>query len=182
MSTSDVPREFFDRVNAGTESAEEELYHQYFERLCRAAARLIGERLERQYSAEDAAQSALGSFFRGMVATRYQLDNSARLWRLLVTILRNKIRKRGQKARESPLDGDIMSRDPPHEEVVTLADAIEAAIAGLKSRHLEICRLFYYQNLSPAEIAARVGCSRWTVRRVLNEFGHRLQEILDKRI
>jgi DNA-directed RNA polymerase specialized sigma subunit len=52
------------------------------------------------------------------------------------------------------------------------------AVAGLNPRHLDICRLFYEEELSSPEIADRVGCSRWTVRRVLDEFGARLSKHL----
>jgi len=176
----DLPqRSFLTRLNAGTESAAEEVYTRYVERLCQVATGLIGERLKRQYGADDAAHSALGSFFRGMNQNRYQIDQSARLWSLLVTIMCHKIQDRGSKAREDLLVGDVIESDPPHERAVELADAIEAAMAGLKPRHLEICRLFYHEDLSSPEIAARVGCSRWTIRRVLNEFGGKLSDCLD---
>jgi RNA polymerase sigma factor (sigma-70 family) len=171
-------RSFLTRLNDGTESAAEEVYTRYIKRLCQAATRLIGDRLKRQYTAEDAAHSALCSFFRGIGQNRYQIDQSARLWSLLVTIMRHKIQERGSKAREDLLAADVISGDPPHERAVELAHAIEAAMTGLKPRHLEICRLFYREDLSPPEIAARVGCSRWTIRRVLNEFGSRLRDNL----
>jgi RNA polymerase sigma factor (sigma-70 family) len=180
VSNYNSPQDFLNRLNAGTESAGEELYTRYIQRLCRVAAELIGDRLKRQYAAEDAAHSALGSFFRGMAQKRYHVDQSARLWSLLVTIMRHKIQERGGKAREDLLVADIISGDPPHEKAVELADAIEAAMAGLKPRHLEICRLFYHEDLSSPEIAARVGCSRWTIRRVLDEFGGRLRDSLDE--
>jgi RNA polymerase sigma-70 factor, ECF subfamily len=172
-------RSFLTRLKAGTDSAAGELYTRYIERLCQVATRLIGERLKRQYAAEDAAHSALGSFFRGMNQKRYQIDQAGRLWGLLVTIMRHKIQERGSKAREDILTADVVDADPSHEMAVQLADAVEAATAGLKPRHLEICRLFYHENLSAAEIAARIRYSRWTVRRVLNEFGGRLCDHLD---
>ena len=178
MTKSGPPQDFLDRLNAGAESAGEELYARYVERLCQLAAKLIGERLKRQYGAEDAAHSALGSFFRGVNEKRFHVDQSGRLWCLLVTIMRHKIASRGAKAREDALAVDVANGDPPHERAIELADAIEAAMGGLRPRHLEICRLFYQEGLSPQEIAARMGCSRWTIRRVLNEFGGRLKDQL----
>jgi RNA polymerase sigma factor (sigma-70 family) len=172
-------KDFLDRLNAGTESAADEVYGRYIKRLCGVAARLISDRLQRQYSAEDAAHSALASFFRGMNENRYRFAQSGRLWGLLLTILRHKIQERGRKAREDTLPADVVGDDPSHEEAVALADAVEAAMTGLKPQHLEICRLFYEEELATPEIAGRVGCSRWTVRRVLDEFGARLSDRLD---
>jgi RNA polymerase sigma factor (sigma-70 family) len=179
-SASIKDQAFLDRLNSGTESAAGELYGKYAQRLCRVAAQLIGQRLGRQYSAEDAAHSALASFFRGTNEKKYHFDRSERLWGLLVTILRHKIQERGRKAREDGLAADIVGDGTSHEEAVALADAVETAMACLKPRHLEICRLFYEEQLSTPEIADRAGCSRWTVRRVLDEFGRRLSGYLGK--
>jgi RNA polymerase sigma factor (sigma-70 family) len=173
-------KDFLDRLNAGNTSAKEEVYTRYFDRLHRAAERLIGKRLRRVYAPEDAAQSALASFFRGMAKGRYHFDQSGRLWGLLVTIMRHKLQEHGGAGPEQlPEPEEIIDGHPPPEKAVELADAIEAATAGLKPRHLEICRLFYQEELSLGEIAARVERSRWTVRRVLDEFGSRLCDCLD---
>jgi RNA polymerase sigma factor (sigma-70 family) len=172
---------FLDRLNLGTESAVGELYNRYVEQLCRIAVPLIGERLQRHYSAEDAAHSALASAFRGINERRYRFDESGKLWALLVTILRHKIQKRGGKHPEFDLDKDVVCDAPSHEEAIALTDAVEMAMVGLKKpRHLEICRLCYAEELSTPEIADRVGCTRWTVRRVLDEFGARLENCLDR--
>ncbi len=183
MSGSQSSKDFLDRLNAGSASAKEEVYTRYFDRLYRAAERLIGERLRRVFAPEDAAQSALASFFRGMAKGRYHFDQSGRLWGLLVKIMHHKIQEHGRAGPEQlPEPEKIIDGEPPPEKAVELADAIEAATAGLKPRHLEICHLFYQEELSSPEIAARVGCSRWTVRRVLDEFGYRLRDHLDDQL
>jgi len=174
MPSSRHSEGFCDRLNAGTQSAGEELYSRYMHQLCRVATGLIGERLKSLYGAEDAAHSAFASFFRGMAEKRYHVDESSRLWCLLVTILRHKIATKGVKAREAPLEVDPVDGDSLHEEAVELADAIEVTLAEFKPRPLEICRLFYQEQLSPPEIAAKVGRSRWAVRRALDRFGRRL--------
>lgn len=156
----------------------DDLYHQYIGRLCGLAAQLIGERLGRQYTVEDAAHSALGSFFRGVRDGRYPIEPVGRLWSLLATILRHKIQRRGGKAKEELLSGDMAHSDPPPERAAEMADAIQMALEGLKPNHLEICRLFYAEGLSLPDIVTCVGRSRWTVRRVLNEFGRRLEKYL----
>ena len=120
----------------------------------------------------------MASVFRGIHEKRYRFDQSRKLWGLLVTILRHKIQKRGAKRREVGLDVDVVCGDPSHEEAAAVADAVETAMAGFWPRDLEICGLCYAEELSTPEIADRVGCSRWTVRRVLDEFGGRLETYL----
>jgi RNA polymerase sigma factor (sigma-70 family) len=178
MNDSHLPNNFIERLNTGTESVAGEVYSLYIERLCRVATSLIGERLKRHYGAEDAAHSALGSFFRGMNEKKYRIDQSHRLWALLVTIMRHKIQERGGKAKYDILSVDVVDREPSHEEAVELADAIETALTGLKPSHREICCLFYQEGLSFQEIATRVKCSRWTIRRVLDDFGECLVKYL----
>ena len=59
----------------------------------------------------------------------------------------------------------------------TLSDELETLLAGLDQPEPEIIRL-RLQGYSSLEIANQVGCSRWTVRRVLDRIGHRLHERL----
>jgi RNA polymerase sigma factor (sigma-70 family) len=178
MSVPSSSGEFLGRLNDGNPSAQQEVFDRYFDSLYRAAEKLIGERLKRVYGPDDAAQSAMASFFRGMAKGRYHFERSGRLWALLVTILRHKIQERGNKPGGNSLLEDVEDARRSHEAAVELADAVEAAMSGLKPRHLEICRLFYQEQLLPGEISDRIGCSRWTVRRTLDEFGSRLEERL----
>ena len=158
------------------------VYCRYITRLCGLAERLIGERLRRQYSAEDAAHSALASFYRGIDEGQFCVESSDKLWSLLASILRHKIQKRGRRIRDLLLVDERESDDrrPSHEEAVELADAMEAALAGFKLQHVEICRLHYQEGLGVGETAVRVGCSRWTVRRVLARFRQRLKSCLTR--
>jgi RNA polymerase sigma factor (sigma-70 family) len=183
MSASESNQQFLVRLNAGNESAREELCTRYMERLRQVASGLISQRLQSRYEAEDAAHSALGSFFRAMSEKRYHFDQPGRLWSLLKMILLHKIQDQGrrcQKVKEDRLPVEIADGKPSQEMAVELADAIEAALCGFKPRHLEICRLFLFcqDDFSVNEIADRVGCTRWTVRRVLTEFGSRLRDRL----
>ena len=151
------------------------IYRRYAARLCGLATQLISQRLGRRYSAEDAAHSALGSFYRGIHDGRFHAEASGNLWSLLATILRHKVRKHGRRMRDESLVGEPLDPSPSHEDAIELADAIETALAHFKPRHVEICRLYYQEGMGVGETAASAGCSRWTVRRVLERFSQQLE-------
>ena len=151
------------------------VYHRYANRLCGLATQLIGQRLGRQYSAEDAAHSALASFYRGIHDGRFRTEPTGNLWSLLATILRHKVQKHGRRMRDELQLGEPPDPCPSHEDAVELADAIETALANLKPRHVEICRLYYQEGMGVGETSASAGCSRWTVRRVLERFSQQLE-------
>ena len=170
--------DLFHRWESGDGQAGEELFRRYLEMLCRRAEQLMSDRLARRYGPEDAAQSALGSFLRRAEQGQYHVDHSGALWRLLETILRHKIARQGSKLHgEVPLPTDVLARGPSHEEVLAVADSIEAALQGMKPDAIEICRLRCAGYLT-REIVAQLGCSRWTVRRAIKRFTDRLTEQL----
>jgi DNA-binding CsgD family transcriptional regulator len=72
------------------------------------------------------------------------------------------------------VDPETIARDPSPEEVASLLGELEAVLAGFQQSEAEIVGL-RLQGHSSSEIAGQVGCSRQTVRRVLNRVGHRLQ-------
>jgi RNA polymerase sigma factor (sigma-70 family) len=170
---------FVNRVNAASPSVGDEIVARYFDRLYQYADRHIGRRLAADYSATDAVQSAFGSFFRGMKRGNYHFERSGKLWGLLVTILRHKIADGAPSHSKHRLEDEPADDDHLPEQAAELVDAIEAAVAGFKPKHQEICRLCYQDELSVSEIGPKVGCTRWTVRRVLNEFGKRLNDHLN---
>ena len=164
----------------GSEDDLSDVYRRYIARLCRLAERLIGQRLGQQYSPEDAAHSALASFYHGIHEGRFHVERSGKLWSLLATILHHKIQKRGGRIRDEPLAGEPLDPHPSHEDAVELADAIETVLAGFKPHHVEICRLYYQEGRDVGETAAAAGCSRWTVHRVLERFAQQLEMCLAK--
>ena len=154
------------------------VYRRYVARLCRLAERLIGQRLGRQYSPEDAAHSALASFYQGIHEGRFRIEQPGKLWSLLATILHHKIQKRGGRIRDELMADEPLDPGPSHEDAVELADAIETVLAGFKPHHVEICRLYYQEGLEVGETAVATGCSRWTVHRVRERFAQQLEKCL----
>ena len=178
MTNGGSAKELLERCKSGDNAACGQLYQRYAERLCQLAERLIGKRLKQRYGPDDAADSAFGSFFRQAADGHYQIDHSGALWRLLVTIMLNKIRGEGRKRNCDPLPPDVVARGPSHEAAVDLADLLEAAVSDLSPRDAKICRLWHCQEHLIEEIAAQVGCSRGTVRRVVDRFCRQLRRDL----
>lgn len=182
--------ELIARWRTGDESAAAELHRRYAQRLCDLAERQIGDRLRRRVGADDVVQSVFRTFFRRTEQGEYPLDHSGSLWRLLVKIMMNKIRRQGELhgaarrdvgAEVAVADGEIspeaVAREPSPEEAVLLLDELECLVAGLKSPEPDIIRLCF-EGYSTPEIADQLSCSRWTVRRVLDRFGARLRQRL----
>jgi RNA polymerase sigma-70 factor (ECF subfamily) len=175
------------RWRSGEQEAAEELYRRYAQRLCALADHWIDEKLRRLVGADDVVQSVFRTFFRRTRQGEYQLDHSGSLWKLLVQITLNKVRKQAERHRaakrsvaaEIYLDGErpcpeTFARGPSLEEVAAFIDELEVLMAGLGDREPEIVRLCL-EGYSAPEIATEVGCTRWTVRRVLGRVGERLQ-------
>jgi len=150
----------------------------------------MGKPLQRRVSPEGVVQSAFRTFFRRGVKGEYPVDHSGSFWHLLVRITMNKVRrqrehhgaaKRDLAAEVYFEDGaagpEAVARDPSPEEAALWLDEFEALFDGLEDPEPEMLRL-RLEGYSSAEIAARVGCSRWTVRRVLDRVGRILNERL----
>jgi len=175
---------------SGDQTAALELHRRYAQRLCAVADRFVSERLRRRVDADDIVQSAFRTFFRRTEKGEYAIDHSGSLWHLLVKITINKARRqqevhRARKrdvAAEVRLDEDVMhleaiAGEPSPDEVAALVDELEVILSGLDARDAEMVRLCL-EGYSTSEIGQKVGCTRWTVRRVLDRIGHQLRQRL----
>lgn len=180
MSDNEPAQDVFHRYQAHDPAAAEELYRRYAQRLAALAERQIGDRLRRQVGPDDIVQSVFRTFFRRAANGEYHIDHSNSLWNLLMTIALNKIRKKGRK-RDVPVVDiaaiEDVARDPTPEETTALLDELEFVLMGCEATDAEIMRLCI-QGYSSTEIADKVGCSRWTTRRVLDRIGTRLEQRL----
>ncbi|NLY01112.1 MAG: sigma-70 family RNA polymerase sigma factor [Rhodopirellula sp.] len=187
MSDAAPAKALVERWQSGDQQAADELYRRYAQRLCALADRWIDAKLGRRVGADDVVQSVFRTFFRRSHQGDYQLDHSGSLWRLLVQITLNKVRHQAERHRaakrdvaaEVHCDGEQLSpeffaRDPSQEEVAAFLDELELLTTGLRDPEPEIVRLCL-EGYSASEIASEVGCTRWTVRRVLTRLGDRLQ-------
>jgi RNA polymerase sigma factor (sigma-70 family) len=178
-------KELLARWQAGDEQAAEELYRRYANRLWALAKERIGQRLGRRIDADDIVQSVLRTFFRRTREGQFTVDCSGALWQLLVKITVHKVQRkahyhtagRRDVRSEIPLDWeaspDIVAQAPAEESADMLVAELDDLLQGLSQREEEVVRLCL-EGYSTPEIGARVGSTRWTVRRVLDRVGNRL--------
>lgn len=175
-----------ERWREGDEEAADEIHRRYSQRLCALAEHRIGTRLARRLDADDIVQSVFATFFQRARDGQFSIDHSASLWHLLVRITLNKIHR--ETARVVAARRDVLREDYPrdllepeavaHEpdptEAAILSDEVEAILARLGEHEVEIMR-HCLEGYSTSETASLVGCSRWTVRRVLDRIGRDLK-------
>jgi eukaryotic-like serine/threonine-protein kinase len=177
-SVEETSAELLERHRQGDARATEALFARYVERLTEMVRWQIAPRLRRRLDPEDAVHSAYRSFFARASQGRFVLERSGDLWKLLVTITLNKLRrqiahhdagKRAVRAQRSLHEAmSIDAAGPSPLEALAAADQLEALMAQLSplQRHVLELRL---QECSWDEIAAATGRSERTVRRALEE-------------
>ena len=190
MSQGQSTKELLEQWQGGDQSAATRLYEHYSQRLCALAEAQIGERLSRRVGADDIVQSVFRTFFRRARNGQFVVDHSSSLWQLLVRITLHRIQRQAERHRaerrnvSSEVDisnvaglPEALAREPTPDEAAALTSELEAVLAELDWQEAETLRLCLQGHSSP-EIAQRVGSSRWTVRRVLDRIGSRLQQRL----
>jgi RNA polymerase sigma-70 factor (ECF subfamily) len=178
MSNAGSARRLFSQCQAGDLRAAEGIYLRYAERLWRLADRHIGETLQRRVDPDDIVQTVFRTFFRRTEAGKFSIENSASLWALLARITLNRIRSEARKwdlQAAVPLDDGReqaeTSPGPPTEAGARmLLQELSGLVAQLDPRGVEVLRLTV-EGLSVSQIAGQLGCSRWTIRRVLDRVG-----------
>jgi RNA polymerase sigma factor (sigma-70 family) len=112
------------------------------------------------------------------------------LWRLLETITRHKILKhveklgagkRDAKREEYPDGDDLRGQAPTPEEAAIAADLIENALAGLDEGYATVFNL-RLQGHTEEEIAAKLDCTRASVRSKLSRIRDRLDRLSGKNV
>lgn len=176
------------RYQAGDQAAADEIFRRYVGRLTVFARARLAPRVARRVDPEDVVLSAYRSFFIRARDGRLSFTRSGDLWRVLVAMTLNKVRRQVARhqaekraiRREEDILAEICEphhRGPTPEHALAVADELEqimAAVPPLKRRILEL-RLLDYEI---SEIAADIGRSERTVRRMLDD----LQEFLKRRL
>ena len=176
------------KYRAGDQTAADEIFRRYVSRLTVFARARLAPRVARRIDPEDIVMSAYRSFFVRARDGHFSLLRSGELWRLLVAITLNKVRrqvarhqaeKRSIRREEDPAASvsEHLGRHPAPEHAIAAAEELEqimAVLSPMKRRILELRLLDY----SHPEIAADLGRSERTVRRILDE----LQNCLQRRL
>jgi RNA polymerase sigma factor (sigma-70 family) len=176
-------------VHSHDETAAEELFHRYALRLTALARSRLSQALASRVDAEDVIQSAYRSFFLLATDGKVVLRESGDLWRLLVRITLRKVYRSARRhradcrsvEREHPapdaMDVVALSREPTPAEAVALIDELRFVLAPLDARERRVVEM-RMQGHEIDEIAAEVGRSPRTVRRILAALGSELEHRL----
>jgi RNA polymerase sigma factor (sigma-70 family) len=183
--------QLLDRWRSGDEQAAEELFEAYIDGLLAYVRRRMSPGLARRIDPEDVVQSVYRSFFVRARDGQFVIERSGDLWRLLLGISFNKLqsqvdhhlaakrsyRKESATAAGGPDEGAHSPQDggPTPQELLAVSEELERLIASLPERNREILHQ-RLQGESIPDIAAQVGRSERTVRRVLNACREELEE------
>jgi len=180
MQTEGSVTRLIPSLKAGDDKALEEIFQRYFVRLVGLARKRLDPEFRRMTDEDDAAQSALKSFWHRLKDGGFpKLVNSATLWSLLAKITRRKVadhvhREMAKKRGGSKMQGESAlstreDRKPTASEVAELVDECEKALAALPSDVLRQVAILEADGYSRKEVASQLNCSERTVARYLAE-------------
>jgi RNA polymerase sigma-70 factor (ECF subfamily) len=175
------------RLREGDEAAATEVFRRFLRRLIVLASHQFDWWIRHRVDVEDVVQSAYKSFFAGQGEGRFELADRDSLWGLLAVItvrkcyrrrddLRAECRDAGREVsfrtprgegggEESGTWWEAIDREPTPVEAAMLTETVERLLEDLERPEREIVELSLQGHTTP-EIAARLGRSRRTVRRV----------------
>ncbi|MEM9645091.1 MAG: sigma-70 family RNA polymerase sigma factor [Planctomycetota bacterium] len=180
--------DWFHELADGNPRVVEEFWQKYAGPLRRVADRQISASLGKRVDAEDIVQSACRTFFRRAGQGEFECTDQDDLWRLMLTITLNKARMQARfhgRARrgvsqERSLDADpSLANDHVEQaiEAVDFADFLETVFAKLDDESRRILERML-DGQTQDEIAAAVGCSQRTVRRMKGRIRDDLTSLL----
>ncbi len=171
------------RAQAGDELALSALWERYFHRLVGLARKKLNKQFVRDADGEDAALSAMASFWAGLQAEKFHdLKSRDNLWRLLVVITtrkaadygtRSKAQKRGagRVVGEAGIRGrhtieEIVGNGPTPEFEAESQECLEQLLEQLDEDHREVA-VMKLEGWKNREIAAERRCPLRRVERQL---------------
>ncbi|MEK6236675.1 MAG: ECF-type sigma factor [Planctomycetales bacterium] len=170
--------ELLARYQGGDESAAEEIFLRYVDRLTLLARSRLSAKLAQRVDPEDVVLSAYRSFFLRARDGAFSLERSGDLWRLLVAVTLRKVFRQAERHQaekrsvhretslESLHDPSRLAREPSPHEAAVLAEEFERLTAGLSELERRILEM-RLRGHSVDEIAADAKRTERTVRRVL---------------
>jgi RNA polymerase sigma-70 factor, ECF subfamily len=179
------------RYRGGSQDAATEIYLRYARRLRGLARAQLSVDLARKVEIDDIVQSVFGSFFRGVNNELYQVPAGEELWKLLLVIALHKIRDQGRYhttakrdvRRTSDIDESgpaVMSRtEADRANAAFLHMVIEETLQSMSAQQRHIVEL-RMEGLEVMEIAQKLGRSKRTVERLLQQARGKLAVLLDE--
>jgi RNA polymerase sigma-70 factor (ECF subfamily) len=178
-----------ERFRGGNEEAATQLYLRYAQRLRALTRAQCSPDLVRRVEVDDIVQSVFASFFRRARQGYYDVPAGEELWGLFLVIALRKIRTKGKFHRRARRDlrrtvGGEWLEDAA--EAVASGDAaarafleltVEDVLERLPEQHREAIRL-RAEGHAVADIAGKLGRSKRSAERLLQEARQRLAELL----
>ena len=172
---------WIDRARLGDDDAILELWKHYFAQLSKLARSRMSRMCLGIYDEEDAALSAMHSFFRGVRMGGYpELNDRISLWRLLVVITNRKISRRRQIDSSQKRGGqsagiwsnlefvEIIDQMPTPEFASEMLDELQQRLNALPDEQLRRIVMLTLEGLTQPEIAQIMKCTDRTIRRKLD--------------
>ena len=187
--------DLLDDLRNGDEHAAAQIVEEYTDALVAVARRQMGAKLARRLDAEDIVQSTYRSLFIRIENGEYELGSGRDLWKLLVTMALNKVRRKSKYHRAAkrnmnldqsvvasaaaPLAYEARASGPTPDDAAALVDELQAALERIPERDRQIIEL-RLQGCSTAEISEQVGRAERSVRRVVQRLGDLLRHAIEE--
>ncbi|RPI85694.1 MAG: sigma-70 family RNA polymerase sigma factor [Planctomycetaceae bacterium] len=178
------------RLRAGEPDAATELYLRYARRLHSLAQKQISTSLARRIDPEEIVQSVFRTFFRRAKIQDYVVPEGEELWRLLLVITLNKIRRNAKLHNAQRRDvrrtaggsegiDQYLADDSSADEtaLAILRMVVDDVIHALPANQQEIVRL-RIEGYEIDEISRKTERAKRTVERTLQEFRAELSKLL----
>ncbi len=183
-SESVSDRSLIVRLRGGQQDAATKLYLRYAQRLRALVRSRCSNQLARRLEPEDIVQSVFRRLFRRVLQGDYDVPPGEELWGLLLVITLNKIRTEETYHRAGKRDVRVCtnSEDPSiyptrDEDTALLQICVEDVLSRLSPAQREMAEL-RIQGHEVADIAQRLGRSKRTVERMLQDVRTRLKQLL----
>lgn len=174
------------RFQSGQNAAATELYVRYADRLAKLARSEMSPRLNSQFDPEDVVQSVFRTFFRRANEPYFQVPSGDQIWRLLLVIATNKVRKLGRYARQQKrdvgrtvaIDEAASAASDDHASLAILEMVVRGALEGLPEYQRTMIEM-RIQGYTTEEIAARTQRCTRTVERIVQRFRDQMNRIVE---
>jgi len=176
------------RFQSGQSEAADALFLRYADRLRAIARASMSPGLAARVESDDIVQSVFRRFFRAASAGRYRMPTGQDLGSLLVAIMRNRLKseevfhRAAKRDLRATVGGEALDRvaAPPRGGAADVGESLAMGeiLACLPQQHRDVVsqRL---DGFEVAEIAERMGRSKRTVERILQEARSRLQHYFE---
>jgi RNA polymerase sigma factor (sigma-70 family) len=189
---SDEAITLVNRWREGDEDAAKALYEQYFAKLMHIVSGHLTQSYKKQVDPEDVLQSAFGTVFRRISNGEFSFESDGDVWKLLVTVVLNKLRHRvrylnadrrdirRELRAESDFDGVLaaqLSQPPGISEAAEFAELVRDIFEFLPEQERMLLQL-RMDGYGQQEIAERLDVTDRTVRRMWDRIRDRLTLLL----